>query len=149
MVTVEKILSYTVQVGECLEWTRCFNSDGYPRMGWKGKGNGKVHRILMQLLGHDVNDKVVRHRCDNPKCLNPDHLTLGTPLENVKDMDDRDRRYKLMTEEQVSCVRFLKESFPTMTQKDIGNLVGLDARRVSDILLGKRDQFGHILKSDR
>jgi hypothetical protein len=149
MVTVEKILSHTVQVGGCLEWTRCFNSDGYPRMGWKGKGNGKVHRILMELLGHDIVGKVVRHTCDNPKCINPEHLVLGINADNVKDMDERGRRYKLMTKEQVACVKYLATTFPELTQREIGTAVGLDARRVSDILLNKRDQDGRVVKRDR
>lgn len=146
MITVEKIMSHTVQVGECLEWTRCFNSDGYPRMGWKGKGNGKVHRILMELLGNDIEGKVVRHVCDNPRCLNPTHLILGSNVDNVADMDERGRRYKLMTKEQVACVKYLAETFPELSQREIGKNVGLDARRVSDILLNKRDQNGRVIR---
>lgn len=146
MITVEKLLSYTTPVGDCLEWNRCFNSDGYPRMAWKGSTNGKTHRIVMELLGHDIQGKVVRHKCDNPRCINPDHLESGTVLDNIKDMDGRDRRYKLMTKEQVSCVKHLAQEFPKLSQEDIGKNVGLDARRVSEILSGKRDQNGCIVK---
>lgn len=34
---------------------------------------------------------MVRHDCDNAKCVNPDHLQLGTQLENMRDASDRDR----------------------------------------------------------
>lgn len=36
-------------------------------------------------------DEVIRHRCDNPICVNPDHLEAGSQLENVTDMYDRER----------------------------------------------------------
>lgn len=146
MVTVEKLLSLTIQVGECLEWTRSLNSEGYARMVYNGNLNGKVHRIILELQGVDIVGKVVRHKCDNRKCINPDHLLPGTPLDNIKDMDDRDRRYKLMTKEQVACVKHLSETMPNLTQKEIGKVVGLDARRVSDILLNKRDRNGRLLR---
>lgn len=41
--SLEWLLSFTEPNGECLEWTRCFNTDGYPRRGVKGNSNIKVH----------------------------------------------------------------------------------------------------------
>lgn len=37
--------------------------------------------------------KVVRHRCDNPKCVRPDHLLVGTQADNLADMRERGRAY--------------------------------------------------------
>lgn len=143
MKSLEQILSYTNKVGECLEWTRCFNSDGYPRMGWKGSSNGKVHRIVAELSGQDIAGKVVRHKCDNPKCINPDHLIAGTIHENIVDMDSRGRRYKKLSEKDVAAVLALWNT-GIFSKKEIAEKVGLDSRRVSEITLGQRDINGSI-----
>ncbi len=60
----------------------------------------------------------INHNCDNPKCINPDHLYLGTQQQNIKDMEDRGRRVVLrgenhsgskLTEQQVLDIRSLCE----------------------------------------
>lgn len=89
---LEKLLSYTVKQDDCMIWTRCLNTDGYPRMGITGNSNIKVHRLVYELYNNvDATGKVVRHKCDNPKCINPEHLEIGTPADNMRDRDTRDR----------------------------------------------------------
>lgn len=88
-----KYLEYTIQTENgCLEWTRCFNTDGYPRAGVKGNTNLKVHREVFYECNGYYPD-VVRHTCDNKKCINPDHLVGGTSLDNVQDRNERKRTY--------------------------------------------------------
>ena len=126
---LEDLLANTASSGDCKVWVRCFNSDGYPRMA----NNVKVHRRVYELLtGLDLTGLVVRHTCDNPKCISPDHLTHGTATDNMKDRDDRDRTYRVITKE---IVRRTKELLSTgiLSRKEIANLVQIDVRRVSDI----------------
>lgn len=140
MWTVEKILGLTKKVGECLEWTRCFNTDGYPRIG----PNIKVHRLLYELkTGEDITGKVVRHTCDNIRCLNLDHLLLGTPADNNRDRAERDRSYRTIRREHVELVKAFESSVPN---KVISITVGIDPRRVSEIRSGKRDETGRLCK---
>lgn len=53
-----------------------------------------AHVFAFELAnpGADRTGLVVRHTCDTPNCVNPQHLKLGTHADNMKDMDDRGRR---------------------------------------------------------
>lgn len=75
-------------VTECWEVTSHKQSrDGY--INFKGT---KAHRYLYQeLFGPLEPGMVVRHKCDNRRCINPKHLEKGTPKENSQDMVKRKR----------------------------------------------------------
>ena len=54
----------------------------------------RVHRIAYELLvGPIPENQLLRHKCDNPPCLNPDHLVPGTPRDNSQDMVQRGRHW--------------------------------------------------------
>jgi len=130
---LKDLLSNTSLNVECMEWIRCFNTDGYPRMG----GNVKVHRLVFELYNkEDISGCVVRHTCDNIKCINPLHLLKGTPADNARDRDERGRTFKIITLDKIHRVIELK-STNKLSNKEIAILVGIDSRRVSDILIGK------------
>ena len=138
---LQDLLTQTKQVGDCLEWVRCFTTDGYARMG----GNVKVHRMVYELTtGEDIQGKVVRHTCDNIKCINPLHLISGTNLENIKDRVERDRSYKVITKDKVLRVKALL-NLKFLPQKQIAEIVGIDPRRVSDINRGLYNDEGRFL----
>ena len=72
---------------ECWEWSGTRDADGYGRR----KGGG-VHRYSWTLAnGRDPGELLVRHTCDNPPCVNPAHLILGTHEENMADKVRRKR----------------------------------------------------------
>lgn len=145
MWTLEKILERcAINQKGCYIWQGAVNTDGYARIGVKGNCNVKVHRLVMELTGRNPDGKVVRHKCDTPLCLNPDHLELGTPYDNVRDKVERGRQPCSITRWHVTEVKRLRNE--GMLQKEIAHLVKLDARRVSDILTGKRDENGRIAK---
>jgi hypothetical protein len=71
-------------------WTAYTDRDGYGRFSLKGKKK-RAHRVAARLDGRDPTGQVVRHTCDNPGCVNPDHLKIGTPKDNAGDMVRRGR----------------------------------------------------------
>jgi len=79
--------------GGCWLWTACTNVNGYGAVRARGKSR-KAHREAYEAENGpgSAEGLVVRHRCDTPPCVNPDHLLIGTVANNVMDMDERGRR---------------------------------------------------------
>jgi len=78
----------------CWEWTSGLDRYGYGEF-WSNDRQTSIqsHRVSWTLINGDIPDKLfVLHKCDNRKCVNPDHLFLGTQLDNMKDMESKGRR---------------------------------------------------------
>jgi len=67
------------------------NGDGYPYISLDGMHWRLSRYIFTNNKGKIPNGKVVRHTCDNRKCINPDHLILGTLTQNNRDRVARNR----------------------------------------------------------
>lgn len=72
---------------DCWEWAGSRHYKGYGQVGYSGKML-KAHRVSYELAtGRRPPDElVVMHTCDNPPCVNPSHLRLGTYSDNALDM---------------------------------------------------------------
>lgn len=73
-------------VSGCWLWNGPIDSYGY---GMHGKR--RAHRFSFEIHNSPPGDLFVCHRCDNPPCVNPDHLFLGTQQDNMNDMVAKDR----------------------------------------------------------
>lgn len=95
--------AHVPELGPCWLWTGSKLPKGYGRFYPKWKGAVYAHRFSWELRhGRTIPAGMeVLHRCDNPACVNPDHLTVGTHLDNVADMDQKGRRVaRALTGEQ-------------------------------------------------
>jgi hypothetical protein len=99
---VDKNISNVFYNGtRCWEWVASCDREGYG-MFWVGGKTVLSHRVSWKLVYGEVPNGLVLHKCDNPSCVNPEHLFLGTRLDNMIDMVKKGRSSSCMlTQEQV------------------------------------------------
>jgi hypothetical protein len=142
---MERFWKKVIKSDGCWNWIGCRKKQGYGNIRVDGK-TVMAHRVSWEMVNGSIPDGLcVLHKCDNPSCVNPDHLFLGTKMDNHCDMVDKGRRASFvgasngrakLTQEQVSVV---KELYSTgrLTQREIGKLYGVTDVVVSYILSGK------------
>ena len=92
-----RLYSKTVKIENgCIEWTGYRGNRGYGQTTFLGKSE-RTHRLAWILENGAIPDGLwVMHKCDNPPCLNLDHLQLGTPKDNFDDMKNKGRYVNAM-----------------------------------------------------
>jgi hypothetical protein len=107
-----KSVKYVVN-GDCWECvSHRLNEGGYATVRYNGE-QWYIHRLSYHLhKGKVPEGMVVMHTCDNPKCINPDHLGLGSQLDNIVDRNVKGRNQKgnshwnsTLTESQVREIK--------------------------------------------
>jgi len=92
----ERFWSRVDKSDDCWEWTRGKFTSGYGSVYFKGK-RVQTHRVSWVLTFGEIPEHdsyhgmCVLHKCDNPGCVNPDHLFLGTQQDNITDMIHKHR----------------------------------------------------------
>ena len=126
----------------CHEWTGTLKQNGYGFVTQNGK-RLLAHRAAMINAGYDVEGWHVLHKCNNRKCVNPEHLYLGTHEENMEDMaadgskkGERHHNCQLSDADVMRCfeLRYVERK----RVKDIAALYGLSPKYVSALLSGKK-----------
>jgi hypothetical protein len=144
----ERYLPEQLRDDECWEWQGCRTPKGYGRIMSPPPEyrSLQAHRVAWEA--HHAQpiplELQVLHRCDNPACVNPAHLFLGTNEDNRADMVAKNRQCKgqahsnsRLTEAQVSDIR-KRYAVGIANQYQLAEQFGVSQQLISGIVLRKR-----------
>lgn len=129
---------YKVMPSGCWEWQRAILKNGYGTLRRDGR-QWRAHRYSYKLAHGSVpHDMDVRHSCDNRKCVNPAHLSIGTRLQNMGDAQVRDRlprgeKHKCAKLNRLDAAR-IRLLCKTMTQKAVAKIFGVTPSTVCAVV---------------
>jgi hypothetical protein len=134
---------------DCIEFKGCKDKKGYGRKSVVGKVY-LAHRLAYckdkNIDIEEIDGWIVMHTCDNPPCVNPEHLKLGTHQDNVDDKMNKGRHAfrKQMGESNGQAIITsadvfkIREMVKFKTQKEVGKIFGISNQQVSNIVARKR-----------
>jgi hypothetical protein len=86
---IDRLMAKTTTDREtgCILWAGALTSNGYGKVGTSDGGTERAHRVVWRELRGPIPDSLcVLHKCDVRRCVNPEHLFLGTKKDNTHDM---------------------------------------------------------------
>lgn len=114
---MDRFLAKVLTDGECLVWTGGVDKDGYGKFTtWITKGgvtsrvSHRAHRWAYEQHHGTLDPGLLRHTCDNPRCVLVSHLEPGTQRDNVYDAFARGRRVTTLTKEIIDELRRVRHA---------------------------------------
>ncbi len=147
--TLERFLAkIAIAENGCWMWQTVKNRDGYGRLRVQGK-MVLAHRLAYtHFIGEIPAGIVLLHACNNPGCVNPEHLRRGTQAENIAHCIASGRRargerngFAKLTTEDVTLIRTGYAS-GNFSQRELAETVGVSQSMISRIVRGKK--WGHV-----
>ena len=140
-----KLKCGAVDARGCIQWLGTKTKKGYGILQTASRGSRKTtaHRIAWVIAYGDLAPEVmVLHRCDNPSCVNVDHMFLGSQKENTADMVSKGRHpwrdgtpWQKLNAQDVERIRDLRQA--RFTQQEVADRLGVSRPLISMIEHGK------------
>lgn len=129
--------------GDCWIWTGSRHSCGYGQIATKAQKPITTHRLSYIIHNGPIpSGMVIRHTCDNPPCVRPDHLVLGTHADNVADKVAKKRHRwgsrmptAKLTESDIPIIRRMLAS--GVEHQEIASRFGVSRTAITYINIGK------------
>lgn len=135
----ERFFKYVRKTKSCWEWTGTKHL-GYGKIRYLHGAMKLAHRVSYAMLNGEIKKGLhVLHRCDNPGCVNPKHLFLGTHLDNMRDMARKGRRFDNSGENSPKAkftyaqVKRIRKELSKKTAADISRKFGVSESTISNI----------------
>lgn len=127
---------------ECWEWNGAKLKAGYGFFRIDSHRNITAHKMSYMLANGDISyGLLVCHKCDNPSCVNPSHLFLGTSKENSQDMTSKNRQVrgeKASHPKKLSVDEVQEIRVADWTHREIAKVYGVNQSTVTRIKNNKR-----------
>lgn len=103
-----RFMSYVNKQDECWLWIGTKNRSDYGKLSFKGNKTAIASRVAYELFKGPIEpNKYICHTCDIPSCVNPDHLWIGTHIENTIDMIQKGRQHSKLKIKDIFHIRDL------------------------------------------
>jgi hypothetical protein len=145
----DRFLQYVHKTENCWNWTGYLNERGYGQFDYNQK-TCLAHRVSFILFKEAIPEGLfILHSCDNRKCVNPDHLRIGTNQENMNDKVARGRQAFMKGEtngrsklKEIVVREIIELSNSGISQKEIANQFEINNSTVSKII--NKKLWGHL-----
>lgn len=147
---IERFWEKVDKTGDCWNWTAGKVHNGYGRFWFKGK-TYQANRFVWEIYNDPIpKGMLVCHKCDNPACVNPEHLFLGTDFDNMQDRNNKRRQafgnkngMAILTENDVREI-VLKYKSGQYSHRELAKMFKVGNTTIDDILRGTK--WKHITR---
>lgn len=142
-----------IKSGDCWLWQGAKTPNGYGRF-WDGSRHIYAHRFSYELAGGAIPEKYhCCHHCDTPSCVNPKHIFVGTPKDNMVDRDKKGRmdirHLQVPRKLSVQSVIAIRSAYRSggVSQSTLANKYQVNQSVISRIVNCK--DWKHVIESQR
>lgn len=134
----------------CWNWQGCKDPTGYGAIKIKGVKYG-THRVSYRLTHGSFDfDLFVCHHCDNPSCVNPSHLFLGTRADNMKDAAEKGRLTSTFSLGEVNArSKLTRRQILKIRRIHADPANKLNHEEIAKLFNVSRGHIGRIVRKDR
>jgi len=129
---IKRFFDFIDKTESCWIWTGSKDKEGYGIFSLR-TNKVKAHRFSFELINGKIpSGYLMCHTCDNPSCVNPTHLYMGTPQQNAQDCGDRKRwgnKSKRLEEKKIEACKILLKS--KMTKREISEVLQISLNTVT------------------
>lgn len=132
---------FTKHESGCWLWNAARRTTGYGVFRFNGKPETASRVSYILYHGVDPKDQHVLHKCDTPLCVNPDHLFLGTNLDNVNDRKLKGRpvgRFSTLSESDYLTLKQFISDHPHISLREVARRTGYNRMIVQRTAKGKQ-----------